>query len=86
MSSFSTSIIQLNNKLKILFDYNIYRTKQKIRLYHYDLYNYPNRKFIIFRMEPSSNYKIFMYKWKNKKNQRKLMLKEKCKLNFKIRI
>lgn len=81
VSSFFISIIQLNYNLKFLWDYNIYKVIQKIRFYHYDYYNYNDNNFIIFRMEPSPNYKKFMFFWKNNKKQRKLMLKDKC-INF----
>ena len=81
VSSFLISIIQLNYNLRFLWEYNIYKISDKILCLHYDLYEYPN-KFIIFRMEPSSLYQNIMSKWKNNKNQRKLMLKEKCINNF----
>ena len=84
ISSFSTSIIQLNYNLKILFDYNIYKSAEKILHYHYDFFQYPHNNFIIFRMEPSSNYNETMYFWKNSKKQRKLMIKEKCINSFRI--
>lgn len=81
VSSFLISIIQLNYNLSFLWEYNIYKISDKILCLHYDLYEYPN-KFIIFRMEPSPLYQNIMSKWKNNKNQRKLMLKEKCINNF----
>jgi hypothetical protein len=82
ISSFLISIVQLNYNLKILFDYNIYKLPEKILVYHYDLYQFTHNKFIIFRMEPSSDYNKTMYIWKNNKKQRKLMIKEKCINNF----
>ena len=84
VSTFLISIIQLNYNVKFVWDYNIYKISDKIKAFHYDLYEYPN-KFIIFRMEPSLFYQKIMCKWKNNKIQRKLMLKEKC-INNKFRI
>ena len=84
ISSFLLSIIQLNNKLKLIFDYNFYQMKVKIRLFHYDLFKYPFKNFSIFRMEPSKEYSKIMLRWKNNLKQRKLMLRDKCKNYFKI--
>ena len=83
ISSFLVSIVQLNYNLRFLWDYNIYKISEKIIAFHYDLYKFPNN-FIIFRMEPSLLYQNFMYKFKNNKSQRKLMIKEKCINNFRI--
>ena len=71
VSTFLISIIQLNYNVKFVWDYNIYKISDKIKAFHYDLYEYPN-KFIIFRMEPSLFYQNIMCKWKNNKIQRKL--------------
>ena len=84
ISSFLNSIIQLNNNLKFLWDYNIYRMSEKIRQYHYDLYKFPVDNFTIYRMEATSYYKDIMYNWKNNRKQRKLMIKEKCNNYFMI--
>ena len=84
ISSFLTSIIQLNFNLNYLWDYNIYKVVEKLRHFHYDLYKIPDKNFIIYRMEPSINYKKIMYKWRYKRKQKKLMLKEKCKNGFAI--
>jgi hypothetical protein len=84
ISSFVNLIIQLNINLKFLWDYNIYKTSEKIYLFHYDLYKYPHNNFTILRMEPSSKYRTIMYTWRNKKIQRKLMIKEKCHNFFSI--
>ena len=84
ISSFVNLIIQLNYNLEFLWDYNIYKTSEKILLYHYDLYKYPHNKFTIFRMEPSFKYRAKMYSWKNNYIQRRLMIKEKCHNYFSI--
>jgi len=78
ISSFLTSIIQLNYNLKLLFDYNLYRMRYKILHYHYDLYKYPHNNFTILRMEPSFLYKKKMLNWKYNKKIKKIMIKEKC--------
>jgi hypothetical protein len=84
ISSFLYLIIQLNNHLEFLWDYNIYKTSEKIYLYHYDLYKYPHNNFTLYRMEPSYKYNNKMYIWKNNKIQKKLMIKEKCNYYFSI--
>lgn len=84
ISSFLIMIIQINYNLKFLFDYNLFHMDQKLLLFHYDVYKYPNRLFTIYRMEPSNIYKKFMFFWKNNKKQRKLMIKEKCDNYFRI--
>ena len=84
VSSFLNLIIQMNYNLEYLWDYNIYKTSEKIILYHYDLYKYPHNNFTIFRMEPSFKYSKKMYIWKNNKIQRKLMIREKCSNYFSL--
>ena len=84
ISSFLNLIIQLNYNLKFLWDFNIYKTSEKILLYHYDLYKFPYHNFTIFRMEPSNQYREIMYNWKNNKIQNKLMVKEKCQNYFSL--
>ena len=84
LSSFFIGSLQLNYNIKFLWDYNSYHMKIKNLVLHYDLYNYPNRNIIIYRMEPSKIYKKVLYLWKNNKKQIKLMLKDKCPNNFSI--
>ena len=84
VSSLFTSIIQLNNNLNYLWDFNIYQLMQKITHFHYDIYNFPQSRFTVYRMEPSPDYKMRMLKWNMSKNQRKLMLKDKCDNFFRI--
>lgn len=83
-SSFFISCIQLNYHINSLWDYNIYNFQKKNLFFHYDLYEYPYRRFILYRMEPTKNYKNFIFRWKNNKRQIKLMIKEKCYNNFQI--
>ena len=84
ISSFLISILQFNHNLKHLYDYNIYKNLEKIYHFHYDLYKYPHNNFTIFRMEPSYYYRDKMYKWKNNKKQRKMILNDICLNNFKV--
>ena len=84
VSSLFTSIIQLNNNLNYLWDFNIYQLMKKITHFHYDIYNFPQSRFTVYRMEPSPDYKMKMLKWNMSKNQRKLMLKDKCDNFFRI--
>ena len=84
ISSFFISILQLNYNINFLWDYNICGMKFKNIVFHYDIYKYPNRRFIIYRMEPSNIYKNGMQTWKNNKRQIKLMIKDKCINNFSI--
>ena len=81
ISSFLNTIIILNSKLINLWEYNIYQMEQKIRHFHYDLFEF-HHSFTIYRMEASTNYKNKMYIWKNSRTQRKLMIKEKCINSF----
>ena len=83
-SSFFTGILQLNYNIKYLWDYNFFEMRIKNMIFHYDLYKYPQRNFIIYRMEPTKIYKKVLFNWKNNKKQRKLMLKDKCDNNFRI--
>jgi hypothetical protein len=84
VSSFLNTIIMLNSNLQNYFEYNLYQMYQKIVQYHYDLFEFP-QSFTVYRMEPSTNYKENMKKWKNNKRQKILMIKEKCVNTFKIR-
>lgn len=84
ISSFLNLIIQLNINLEFLWDFNIFKLNEKILLLHYDLYKYPYNNITIYRMEPTLKYRLKMYIWKNTKNQRKLMIKEKCNNYFSI--
>ena len=84
ISSFFTSILQLNYNINFLWDYNIYDMRFKNFIFHYDIYKYPNKRFIIYRMERSNIYRNVMQKWTNSKRQIKLMIKDKCINNFSI--
>ena len=84
ISSFLIAILQLNDKFEFLWDYNIYKTSEKKRHFHFDFNKFPHNNFTIFRMEPSLAYKKRMYLWKHTKSQLKLMIKDKCINDFSI--
>ena len=83
ISSLFLIVLQLNENVKNVWDFNIYKNSEKIFHYHYDLYKYPHN-FTIFRMEPSEYYKTKMYYWRLTMKQRYLMVNEKCENNFRI--
>ena len=83
ISSLVLIVLQLNENVKNVWDFNIYKNSEKIFHYHYDLYKYPHN-FTIFRMEPSEYYKTKMYYWRLTMKQRYLMVNEKCENNFRI--
>jgi hypothetical protein len=78
VSSFVNSIIQLNYNLIYLWEYNLYHIDEKLYHYFHDINIYPHNNYTVFRMEPSSCYINKMHRWKNKRSQIALMLKEKC--------
>ena len=82
ISSFLTSIIIINDNLKILWEYDNYRLTEKYLHLHRDIYNY-NFNYSIYKMYPSQKYKKFMFPWINSKQQIDLMINEKCN-NFKL--
>ena len=83
MSSFLTSLIFINTKLKNYWEYDNYRLAEKYLHLHPDIY----REFIrynLYKMFPSKKYRNEMFPWKNTKRQIDLMLKEKCKDFIKV--
>ena len=81
ISSFFTSIIKLNDKLRFLWEYDFYSLSQRFFHLHYSVYNIPHN-YTIYRMKPSSYYKKVMNIWYNTLEQRKIMITEKCKSEF----
>lgn len=78
VSSFSYSLIRLNDNLNKIFIYDIMTEMEKIFWYGTDYY-FKFDNFIIYKMEPSLTYQLKMKgKWKNTKEQINLMIKEKC--------
>ena len=83
VSTMLHSSIILNNNLKNYWEYDIYRKSEKFSHLHYDVYEY-ERKFKIYKMKPSENYKNEMFSWKKSKSKLDLMIQEKCANNFTI--
>ena len=83
VSSMLYSSIVLNINLKNFWEYDIYRKSDKFIHLHYEVYEY-ERKFKIYKMEPSENYKNEMFSWKKSQKQLNLMIQEKCQNNFVI--
>ena len=81
VSSFFFSAIKLNDNLKILWEYDIYRLKEKFRWLHHDLYKF-DIKYKIYTMKPSDIYADQMYYWRNTQSQLKLMIEDKCPYDF----
>ena len=83
ISSFVIEIIKLNDNLKNFWEYDIYQLREKILHLHHSIYDY-KRKYTIYQMSPSKNYKEYMLNWKVSKKQINIMLKDKCPKDFKI--
>lgn len=83
ISSFLSSIIKINVKLKYFWEYDIYKMQDRILHMHHSIYYYP-RNYLIFRMEPSDIYKRNMYTWINSEDQRNIMINDNCTNEFKI--
>ena len=77
ISSFFTTLIIINDNIKILWEYDLYRLPEKHLHLHHDIYNY-KMKYLLYKMKPSKKYKNLMFPWINSKQQRELMVKEKC--------
>ena len=60
---------------------DIYRKSEKYSHLHFDVYEF-ERKFKIYKMKPSENYKNEMFSWKKSASQLDLMIQEKCENNF----
>ena len=82
ISSFFTTLMIINDNLKILWEYDLYRLPEKYLHLHRDIYNY-KINYLIYKMKPSKKYKNIMFPWINSKQQREFMIKEKC-TNFEL--
>ena len=83
VSSFIIGIIKLNDYLKYVWEYDIYKLTQKYFHLHYSVYNFEHN-YTIYQMKPSQYYKRVMNIWQNSPKQKEIMINEKCKSNFKI--
>ena len=82
-SSLFISIIKLNDKLKFLWEYDFYKLSEKYLHLHYSVYSF-SYNYTIYKMNPSSIYKKLMDPWINSKEQREMMIKEKCNNCFSV--
>lgn len=80
-STFLKCLIELNNNLKILYEYDLNFNDSFDKILN--TFNF-NQKYIIYKMNSSTNYKNEMKIWNNSLNQRNLMITEKCLNNFSI--
>ena len=83
VSSFVLSIIKINDNLKFYWEHDNYQMNSKVMHLHHTIYNFP-RKYTIFIMEPSEQYKRHMYIWKRSDEQLNIMLNDTCPNNFKV--
>jgi hypothetical protein len=83
-STFFSTSIKLNDKLKFLWEYDFYTTKSRTYLdFHYSFYKFPIY-YTIYKMNSSIMYRKLMIPWINSPRQRKRMLEEKCINSFDI--
>jgi hypothetical protein len=82
-SSFFEVSVKFNDNLKIIFEYNILKNSEKIFWLHHDFF-YFKRKYTIFQMQPSIDYRNKMFVWKMEPKQDQYMIEEKCSSNFHI--
>ena len=81
ISSFLISSIKLNDNLKYLWEYDIYPMSGRLFHSHHSINN-EKRKYTIYLMEPSEQYKNKMVVWKSSEEQINIMLNDKCPQNF----
>jgi hypothetical protein len=82
-STFFSTSIKFNDKLKFLWEYDSSPLSQKYLHLHYSAYNF-QFNYIVYKMNLSNNYRKLMNPWYNIPKQRKKMINEKCKQNFDI--
>ena len=83
ISSFIIMIVKLNDNLKNLWEYDIYRIKEKFCHLHHHIFKFPI-KYNIYTMMPSEKYIREMFYWKKSESQLKLMVEDNCPNNFNI--
>ena len=83
-SSFIITLIKINDKLRFLWEFDLYRLSERFLHLHYSIHNYTHN-YTIYKMIPSEFYQQYMFTWFNTFQQKKFMIKEKClKNNFLI--
>jgi hypothetical protein len=81
VSSFLYSINKLNYNLKFLWEYDFIKSRIRYIHLHYSVYTFPYN-YNIYIMNASENYKKKMDAFINSNAQRKMMIEEKCDINF----
>ena len=81
MSSFTQAAISFNDNLENLFDYEAYKASETILHFHYDV-DKLNRRFNVYRMDPTENYLRNIFNWCNREEQKKMLLEEICLNDF----
>jgi hypothetical protein len=84
-STFFLTSIKFNDNLKFLWEYDCTSLYQKRLHLHYSVYMFPYY-YTLYNMNLSTHYKKLMSPWINSQNQKKMMIKEKCKKNFDIKV
>ena len=84
-STFFLTSIKFNDNLKFLWDYDCSPLIQKYLHLHYSVNMFPYY-YTLYNMNLSSHYKKLMFPWINSPTQKKMMIKEKCKKNFDIKV
>ena len=84
-STFFLTSIKFNDNLKFLWEYDCASLYQKHLHLHYSVYMFPYY-YTLYNMNLSTHYKKLMSPWINSQNQKKMMIKEKCKKNFDIKV
>lgn len=83
VSSFSISAIKLNNNLKELWEYDIFRLSEKFLFLHHHFYKF-SVNYKIHTMKPSDLYASKMFYWKRTPEQIRLMMEDNCPYDFTI--
>lgn len=82
-SSFLITLIKFNDKLKFLWEFDLYRLSNRILHMHHSFSNF-SFNYTIYKMVPSERYIKIMSNWYNSLLQKRFMIKEKCKNTFSI--
>jgi hypothetical protein len=84
-STFFLTSIKFNDNLKFLWEYDCASLEQKYLHLHYSVYMFPNY-YTLYNMNLSTHYKKLMSPWINSHIQKEMMIKEKCKKDFDIKV
>ena len=81
VSSFSISAIKLNDNLKELWEYDLFRLTEKFVFLHHHFYKF-SINYRIHTMKSSDLYASKMFYWKRTPEQIKLMMEDNCPYDF----